>query len=91
MNYIIVVALILLSGLFSGLTLGLFSLNVTELDRKARLGNKYAITLNKIRQKSNLLLCSLLLGNVAVNSTLAIFLGTIASGVIAGILSTSLI
>ncbi len=91
MNYIIVVALILLSGLFSGLTLGLFSLNVTELDRKARLGNKYAITLNKIRQKSNLLLCSLLLGNVAVNSTLAIFLGTIASGVIAGVLATSLI
>ncbi|MBT8124609.1 MAG: DUF21 domain-containing protein, partial [Gammaproteobacteria bacterium] len=53
--------------------------------------NKYAITLNKIRQKSNLLICSLLLGNVAVNSTLAIFLGTIASGVIAGILATSLI
>lgn len=91
MDYLIVVALILLSGLFSGLTLGLFSLNVTELDRKARLGNKYAITLNKIRQKSNLLLCSLLLGNVAVNSTLAIFLGTVASGLVAGVLATGLI
>lgn len=87
----IVIVLIILSGLFSGLTLGLFSLNLDELDRKARLGDKYAITLFKIRQKSNFLLCSLLLGNVAVNSTLAIFLGSVASGLVAGFISTGLI
>ena len=39
----------------------------------------------------NLLLCTLLLGNVAVNSCLAVFLGTIASGVMAAFISTALI
>jgi len=37
------------------------------------------------------LLTTLLLGNTAVNSTLALFLGTIASGVMAGIMATALI
>lgn len=77
--------------MFSGLTLGLFSLDATDLERKARLGNRYAISLIEIRKKSNLLLCSLLLGNVAVNTTLAIFLGSISGGVIAGFLATGLI
>lgn len=91
MNYVIIVVLIFMSGLFSGLTLGLFSLNLNELDRKARLGDKYAAVLHKIRLKSNYLLCSLLLGNVAVNTTLAIFLGSVTGGIIAGFLATGLI
>ena len=39
-----------------------------------------------VRKKGNLLLCTLLLGNVAVNSALAIFLGSLASGLLAAIL-----
>ena len=91
MDYIIVICLVLLSGLFSGLTLGLLSLDKNELERKISLGNKAAKKVYAVRKRGNLLLCTLLLGNVAVNSTLAIFLGNIASGVVAGLIATGLI
>ncbi len=91
MDYIIVVVLVLLSGLFSGLTLGLLSLDKSELERKISIGNKDAKKVYSVRRRGNLLLCTLLLGNVAVNSTLAIFLGNIASGVVAGLVATGLI
>ena len=91
MDYLIVIVLVAMSGLFSGLTLGLLSLDKTELERKISLGSKRAKKVYAVRKKGNLLLCTLLLGNVAVNSTLAIFLGNIASGVIAGIADTGLI
>lgn len=91
MAYIIVFFLIFLSALFSGLTLGLMSLGPHELKRKMLLGNKDAEKIYKVRRKGNMLLVTLLLGNVAVNSTLAIFLGTIAPGVIAGLIATGLI
>jgi len=90
-TYIIVIGLVLLSGIFSGLTLGYFTLNLGELERKAKLGDKRVIKILSVRRNGNLLLCTLLLGNVAVNSCLAIFLGSIASGVIALIISTGLI
>lgn len=91
MDFIIVAALVLLSGSFSGLTLGFFSLNLTSLERKMKLGDKRAAKVFPVRKNGNLLLCTLLLGNVAVNSATAIFLGNIATGLIAGIVSTGLI
>lgn len=91
MNYIIVSVLVLFSGIFSGLTLGFFSLDLAGLDRKVKMGNKDAEKVYPIRKKGNLLLCTLLLGNVAVNSAMAVFLGSIATGVAAGLISTSLI
>jgi len=91
MLYLIVVTLILLSGLFSGLTLGLLSLDQHELKRKIALGDAQAKKVYPIRKRGNLLLSTLLLGNVAVNSTLAIFLGNIASGLVAGFAATGLI
>jgi metal transporter CNNM len=91
MDYLIVVVLVLFSGLFSGLTLGLLGLDKAELKRKIGLGNKDAKKVYSVRKRGNLLLCTLLLGNVAVNSTLAIFLGNIASGVMAGLVATGLI
>jgi len=91
MNVLIVIILILLSGCFSGLTLGFFSLNLTSLKRKMKLGDKQAAKVYPIRKNGNLLLCTLLLGNVAVNSAMAIFLGNIATGLVAGIISTALI
>ena len=81
----------LLSGLFSGLTLGLLSLDTQSLRRRAKHGDKDAAIIYPIREKGNLLLATLLLGNVAVNTTLSIFLGTIASGVVAGFIATGLI
>ncbi len=84
-------ALIALSGLFSGLTLGLYSINKTELSRKTELGDKRAARVQRVRNKGNLLLVSLLLGNVAVNSAISIILGTVASGFLAGLMATGLI
>jgi len=91
MDYLIIVCLILLSALFSGLTLSLLSLDKNELKRKMALGNKEARKVYAVRRHGNLLLCTLLLGNVAVNSILAIFLNNITSGFVAGLLSTGLI
>lgn len=90
-NYIIVAILLLFSALFSGLTLGLMGLNAHELKRKKSLGGKNAAKVYEVRKKGNLLLTTLLVGNVAINSALSIFLGTIASGVIAGLVATGLI
>ena len=91
MTYFIIIFLVLFSALFSGLTLGFFSLNKDDLERKVELGDKQAKKVFKIRKNGNLLLCTLLIGNVAVNSTLSIFLGSIASGFAAGLMATCLI
>ena len=91
MEYIIVILLVTLSGIFSGLTIGLFSLDLSGIERQMDLGNILAKKVFPIRRRGNLLLCTLLLGNVAVNSALSIFLGSIASGLLAGLVSTSLI
>jgi len=90
-TYIIVILLVILSGIFSGLTLGFFTLNLGDLERKAKLGDNRADKILGVRRNGNLLLCTLLLGNVAVNSCLAVFLGTISSGVMAAFISTGLI
>ena len=91
MEYLIPLALVLLSGLFSGLTLGLLSLDAQSLRRRAKHGDADAATIYPVRIKGNLLLTTLLLGNVAVNTTLSIFLTNVASGVVAGLMATTLI
>jgi metal transporter CNNM len=91
LRYIVIVILLLLSGLFSGLTLGLMGLDPFELHRKVKLGDRNAKRIYPLRKQGNLLLSTLLMGNVAVNSALAVFLGSITAGVIAGIVSTGLI
>ena len=91
MEYLIVAILVILSACFSGLTLGFFSLNLSSLERKVKLGDTRAIKIYPIRKRGNLLLCTLLIGNVAVNSAAAIFLGEIASGLAAGVIATVLI
>ena len=91
MTYLITFFLVLLSGIFSGLNLGLMGLDPYELKRKIALGDENAKKIFPIRKRGNLLLVTLLLGNVAVNAALSIFLGSIASGLIAGIVSTALI
>lgn len=91
MDYLIIIALVIFSAIFSGLTLGFFSLNKDDLKRKADLGNKDAIKVYKIRKDGNLLLCTLLIGNVAVNSSISIFLSSLASGIVAGLMATTLI
>lgn len=91
MNYLIIIILIIFSAIFSGLTIGFFSLNKDSLKIKAKLGDRQAKKVYKIRKDGNLLLCTLLIGNVAVNSALSIFLGSIIIGVFAILIATSLI
>lgn len=91
LNLIIIVLLVIFSGTFAGLTLALFSIKLTTLERKIRLGDKNALKVYKFRKKSNLLLCTLLLGNVASYTIMAVFLGSITSGVIAATIATALI
>ena len=54
MSYVIVIFLVALSGLFSGLTLGLLSLDKAELKRKISLGDKDAKKVYPVRKKGNL-------------------------------------
>lgn len=55
------------------------------------LGDKDAERVYAVRRRGNLLLTTLLIGNVAINSAIAIFLGSIASGIMAGLAATGLI
>lgn len=91
LTLIAVVALILLSAAFSGLTLGLLSLNVFELKRKAELGDKEAARVYPIRKRGNELLVALIIGNVFVNSALTVMLNSFLAGAIAVVISTVLI
>ena len=91
--YLLLVSLILilLSALFSGLTLGLMILNLTELKRKASLGDKDAMIIYSVRKNGSLLLTTLLMGNVAVNSALSIFIGSVTFGWLAIVIATAII
>lgn len=91
MNIVLGLLLLSLSALFSGLTIGLMSLDLATLRRKASQGNIDALKVLKIREKGMLLLVTLLLGNAAANSFFAIVLGDTFTGLVAGIASTSLI
>ena len=87
----VVIALLVFSALFSGLNLGLLSLSAHELKRKIELGNTDAAKVYPLRRKGNQLLVTLLVGNVLVNSMLAVFLGDLTSGIMAVVFSTVLI
>lgn len=90
-EYAIAILLISLSALFSGLTLGYFTLSTQTLRRQAKFGNVAAVRILPVREKGNQLLTTLLLGNVAVNSVLSVYLSTIATGVVAAVAATTLI
>ncbi|EFA80848.1 Ancient conserved domain protein 2 [Heterostelium album PN500] len=84
-----------LSGLFAGLTLGIMSLDITGLEIVIASGSpsesKYAKKIYPVRQRGNLLLCTLLLGNVSVNTLLSILMADMTSGFVGFLLSTAII
>ncbi|NWZ88611.1 CNNM4 protein, partial [Poecile atricapillus] len=93
LQVILIAALLVLSGMFSGLNLGLMALDPMELRIVQNCGTdkekRYARRIEPIRRKGNYLLCSLLLGNVLVNTTLTILLDDlIGSGIGAVVAST---
>lgn len=87
--------LLMLSGLFSGLNLGLMSLDLSELEILKKIGTpqerSYATKIYPLRKRGNFLLCTILLGNVLVNSTSTLILGDLLSGIYAALGSTILI
>jgi hypothetical protein len=93
--YTVIVVLIFFSAFFSGLTLALMSLDATGLEiviagddpKLARAAAK----IYPMRKDGNLLLCTLLLGNVAVNTLLGILMADLTSGTVGFITSTALI
>jgi metal transporter CNNM len=88
--------LLCMSGLFSGLTLGLLALDVAALRviieaDKDSVASKRAAIIFPLRQDGNLLLCTLLFGNVGVNAALTLVLADLTTGTTGFIISTAVI
>lgn len=88
---LIFIILVILSAICSGLNIGLMSLDVDDLRRKAKLGSPYAKRVLPLRRKAHLSLASILLTNVAVISAASLLLGNYLGGVVAGAISTIVI
>ena len=89
------IILICFSALFSGLTLGMLSLDKVELEVVAAGEDlKLAACARRIipvRKDGNLLLCTFLIGNTACNSLSSILMASIAGGIAGFLISTILI
>ncbi|XP_072410367.1 metal transporter CNNM2-like [Chiloscyllium punctatum] len=93
LQVILTALLLVLSGMFSGLNLGLMALDPMELRIVQNCGTeserRYARSIEPIRRQGNYLLCSLLLGNVLVNTTLTVLLdGLLGAGWVTVVAST---
>jgi hypothetical protein len=88
--------LVVLGGIFAGLTIGLMSLDSTNLSILMMSGSpeqkKYAQRIEPIRRNTHLLLVTLLLSNTIINETLPVLFHTIRlDGYQAVLISTALI
>ena len=95
LTFSFVVILVCFSGMFSGLTLGLLGLDKIGLeivmggeDEKLK---RFAQRIAPVRENGNLLLCTLLLGNVGVSSLLSIIMADMTSGLMGFLTSTIVI
>ena len=88
--------LVITGGIFAGLTIGLMSLDATNISILKASGTPkqkmYAARIEPIRKNTHLLLVTLLLGNTVVNETLPVLFHTIhLDGYQAVLISTALI
>jgi Mg2+/Co2+ transporter CorB len=88
--------LVIFGGIFAGLTIGLMSLDATNLSILIASGTphqkKYAARIEPIRKNTHLLLVTLLLANTVVNETLPVLFHLIElDGYQAVLISTALI
>lgn len=86
-----VLVLIGFSALCSGLNIALMSLDISDLSRKAKLGNTAARRVLPLRRNSHLTLAGILLTNVGAVSATSLVLEHEFNGLIAGLTSTLLI
>ena len=68
------------SAIFSGLTLGLFGLSRLKLEIEVESGNKAALKVLELRKDANLLLTTLLWGNVSINVLLTLLTDSVLAG-----------
>ncbi|XP_042010919.1 DUF21 domain-containing protein At4g33700-like [Salvia splendens] len=91
----VIVLLVLFAGLMSGLTLGLMSLSLVDLEVLAKSGTPrdqiHAAKILPVVKNQHLLLCTLLICNAAAMETLPIFLDGIVSAWVAILVSVTLI
>jgi metal transporter CNNM len=86
-----VLLLIAASAICSGLNIAVMSLDMGDLRRKAKLGNRAAQRVLPLRLNTHLTLASILLTNVAAVSATSLVLDQLFNGWLAGLLSTLLI
>ena len=68
------------SAVFSGLTLGLFGLSRLKLEIEVESGNQAAVEVLELRKDANLLLTTLLWGNVSINVLLTLLTDSVLAG-----------
>jgi hypothetical protein len=76
------------SAMFSGLNLAFFSLSRLTLESEAAMGNKVAAKVLAFRRNSNLLLTTILWGNVGINVLLTLLSNSVMIGLSAFLFST---
>lgn len=85
----------LFAGLMSGLTLGLMSLGLVDLEVLTKSGTprdqKYAAKILPVVKNQHLLLCTLLIGNALAMEALPIFLDALVAAWVAILISVTLI
>lgn len=80
-----------LSAVCSGLNIALMSLDVADLRRKSKLGNKDARRVLPLRRNSHLSLAAILFTNIGAVSASSLVLEPHLNGILAGFISTILI
>jgi len=91
LNWLGIIACISQSAIFSGLNIGLFSISKLRLEAEADSGSKDAQKILTLRKKSNLLLSTILWGNVAANCLLTLLSDSVMAGLSAFLFSTIVI
>ncbi|KAL6893637.1 hypothetical protein ACP4OV_007735 [Aristida adscensionis] len=94
-HIVIIVVLVIFAGLMSGLTLGLMSLSLVDLEVLAKSGTdqdrKHAAKILPVVKNQHLLLCTLLICNAAAMEALPIFLDGLVTAWGAILISVTLI
>ncbi|KAF9665887.1 hypothetical protein SADUNF_Sadunf16G0171600 [Salix dunnii] len=94
-HIVIIVFLVMFAGLMSGLTLGLMSMSLVDLEVLAKSGTPkdriYAAKILPVVKNQHLLLCTLLICNAAAMETLPIFLDSLVTAWGAILISVTLI
>jgi metal transporter CNNM len=99
-RFLLIVGLSLLSALFSGLNLGIVGLDPGYLQlltmgpfetKEDEVNAAYAQRILPLRKRGNLLICTILLGNVSVNSILSIIMADLTTGLAGMLISTGIV